>query len=213
MSYDLAFGDLSRREEMRGNFVKGNLVLSRRWYLAERAPPGSINRVLAVLSPSARDLLERPVMPFGWLDFGLLMDVDAAIVSEVMKGHVESMRDFGHALGVRDFGTVYRAFMSLASPEFVLRKVSALGSMYFRESTLAYEPVSPGKGKILLIGRTMPRYMCQYGISGWEMAVLEAAKAASPRVEHTRCVHQNAERCEWSCSWAQSEPKPKLASR
>jgi hypothetical protein len=93
MAYHAALGNEVLVPQMRLNQVKGNLVLSRRWYLTEHLDGKGINRVLAALKPSARSLLERQVMPFSWQDFGLLMEVDLAIISEIMDGRVDKMRD------------------------------------------------------------------------------------------------------------------------
>jgi hypothetical protein len=202
MTNDAIFGAASRIEEMRSNQVKGNLILSRRWFLAERGGPEAINRVTSKLSSAALELLERTVMPFAWYPFGLLMDIDSAIASEIMGGNVTRMRDFGHDLGLRDIEGVYRVFLSVASPVFALSKVSALGSLYFRESTLAFISTGRVRGEVELVGRPMPLYMCQYGIVGWLTAVLEVAKASGIEVVHTSCVHEGAFRCRWHCEWA-----------
>jgi hypothetical protein len=201
MTKDRVFGDVSRIEEMRANQVKGNLVLSRRWYLAERGGPEAIKRVAAKLRPEAFALLEHTVMPFTWYPFGLLMDIDHAIVTEVMGGNVALMRQFGHDLGIRDIQGVYRVFVLVASPVFALSKVSALGSLYFRESTLAFLPTGRCTGELEIVGRSAPLYMCQYGIVGWLTAVLEVAKATGIEIAHTSCVHSGAPRCRWQCEW------------
>ncbi len=218
MTTDAIFGAASRIEEMRSNQVKGNLILSRRWFLAERGGPEAMNRVASKLAPAALDLLERPVMPFTWYPFGLLMDIDAAIVSEFMAGNVKRMEAFGHDLGMRDIEGVYRVFLSVASPVFALSKVSALGSLYFRESTLAFISTGRDRGEVELVGRSMPLYMCQYGILGWLTAVLEVAKAKGIEVVHTSCVHTGSFRCRWHCDWVfagrtvRSPPGPRFGA-
>jgi hypothetical protein len=169
--------------------------------LAERGGPGTIKRVATKLQPEAFALLEHNVMPFTWYPFGLLMDIDRAIVTEGMGGNVTQMRQFGHDLGIRDIQGVYRVFLLIASPVFALSKVSALGSLYFRESTLAFLPTGRSEGELELVGRAMPLYMCQYGIVGWLTAVLEVAKATNIEVAHTSCVHSGAPRCRWRCQW------------
>jgi hypothetical protein len=196
------FGEVSRIEEMRGNQVKGNLVLSRRWFLAERGGPDAVRRVTSKLGRPAFDLLEHTIMPFTWYPFGLLMDIDAVIVNEIMGGSATQMKSFGHDLGVRDVEGVYRVFLAVASPVFALSKVSALGSQYFRESTLAFTPKARSSGELELVGRSMPLYMCQHGIVGWLTAVLEVARARGIEVTHTSCVHAGAPRCRWRCEWS-----------
>ncbi len=196
-----ALGRQALIHEMRANQVKGNLVLSRRWYLAERLGASALSQVMYALPDDARKLLENQVMPFFWYDFGLLLDVDLAIIDLTMSGSSERMFGFGLVLGAHDVGTVYRVFLSIASPAFVLKKVAALGSLYFKESTLSFTPAERQAGRVELVGRCMPRYMCHFGISGWLTAVLEAANARNVAVEHTRCVHSGAERCQWQCRW------------
>lgn len=203
MELDSILGDLGREDEMRQNRVKGNLVLSRAWYLAEFVDASTRDRVLKLLPRATQELLRRTLMPFAWVSFSELIDIDQAIIREVMGGRVEEMRPFGHRLGLRDFNSVYRAFLSLPSTEFVLGKVSAIGSMYFRESTLGFEGDDRGHGgaRIALVGRSMPLYMCNHGISGWLGAVLEVTKAKGIHVEHEKCVHRGDPRCEWACRW------------
>lgn len=210
MRIEEAIGDVARVDEMRGNEVKGNLVLSRRWYLAERAAPVARKNVIASLPAESQDYLQRTVMPFSWCAYGPLIDIDLAIIDYVMEGRVDQMREFGRELGRRDVGSVYRAFfLSLPSTSFVLDKLSALGSMYFRESTLAYESVGQGAGRVQIVGRCMPRYMCQYGITGFLEAILEVSKARHPSVEHASCVHEGAAACCWECRWGTRTPPPR----
>jgi hypothetical protein len=201
MQKDLFYGDPKRIEETRGNFVKGNLALSRRWYLAHKAEPGAIVHVMKGLPPSARRLLEGAIMPFSWQSFGALIDVDEAIAEHVMKGRVAAMKSFGYELGNHDLNGVYRAFLSVTSPQFALAKVTLLGSMYFKDSTLGFQPIGPGQGQVRLVGRSMPRYMCEHGISGWLEAVIEAAKASKHTVTHEQCVHRGDAECRWKCAW------------
>jgi hypothetical protein len=195
------FGDMKRIDEMRGNSVKGNLALSRRWYLANRAEPGATNEVMRALRPESQRLLEGAIMPFSWQSFGALMDVDEAIVKHVMKDRVDNMKEFGYELGKHDLRGVYRAFLSVTTPQFALAKVTMLGSMYFKESTLGFELAAPGSGWVRLVGRSMPRYMCEFGISGWLSAVMEAAKAEKYSVVHGHCVHRGDPACTWKCGW------------
>jgi hypothetical protein len=211
MTKDFIFGDASRSEEMRLNQVKGNLVLSRRWFLAERGGPEAIRRVAARLQPEAFTLLETNVMPFTWYPFGLLMDIDHAIVTEVMGGNVARMQQFGYDLGIRDMRGVYRVFVLVASPTFALSKASALGSLYFRESTFAFLAKGRSVGELEAVGRSVPLYFCQYGIVGWLTAVLEVVGATSIQVAHTSCVHSGAPRCHWRCEWVfagRTNPSP-----
>jgi len=202
-------GDIARLDEMRGNEVKGNLVLSRRWYLAERTSVTAMKNVINAVPQPSRALLEGTVMPFSWVPFGPLIDIDLAIIDEVLEGKVEGMLEFGHELGRRDAGGVYRAFLAIPPTSFVLDKVSMLGSMYFRESTLGYESRAPGHGRVQLVGRAMPRYMCQFGISGWLVAILEVSKARNPTVEHVACVHRGATTCRWEVRWDTRSSRPR----
>lgn len=201
MRKDPIWGDLSRVDEMRANSVKGNLVLSRRWYLAEHGGADAARKIGEHLGADARKLLERSIMPFTWQPFGLLMDIDRAIVTALMDGDVAKMRGFGYALGVRDLSGIYRAVLGLTSPAFALAKVSALASLYFRDSTLRYAPKSSGVGEVTLAGRPMPLYICAFGLVGWLTAVLEAAKATHIKVEHRTCVHRGGRACAWECRW------------
>jgi hypothetical protein len=204
MNSHAVFGDAARIDEMRGNSVKGNLALSRRWYLAEHSDPATIALVMDSVHPAAQRLLERNVMPSSWHSFGDLMDIDEAIVRYAMGGEVARMKEFGYELGRHDLRGVYRAFLAVTSPQFALAKVTALGSMYFKDSTLGFELMAPGDGWVRLVGRCMPLYMCTYGITGWLNAVLEAARAQRISVVHSHCVHRGEHACVWKCGWLTS---------
>jgi hypothetical protein len=200
-NFDPAIGDLSHEGEMRGNQVKGNLVNSRAWYVREHYGAESIPMLAEQLSPESREYLVVPSLSFAWKSMGPLIDLDRAIFTSLMKSDITKMREFGAEIAMHDLPTIYKTFMRLGTPSFVLSKVSVACGMYFKETTLRAAKVSPRESSIALVGRRWPLYLCSWGLEGWFNAAVTLSGAKNATTIHSSCLHRGDAECRWDVTW------------
>lgn len=204
-NFDPALGDLSHDDEMRGGQVKGNLVNSRAWFVREHFGEDAIPRLAEELTPAAREYLTVPSMSFAWKSMGPLLDLDRAIFLSLMKSDVAQMRAFGAEIAMHDLPTIYRTFMRLGTPSFVLSKVSVACGMYFKETTLRATKITSQESSIALVGRRWPMYLCTYGLEGWFNAAVTISGAKNATTHHSACLHRGDHECRWTVTWSKSD--------
>src|SRR5436305_13166161 len=109
MPLDPVFGDLSHDREMRENQIKGNLLGRRAWYVRDRWGDAAVAAAAAAVPESARKFLgEAPPLTFAWYPFGVMMDIDRAIVEGPMRGDLGAMTEFGSAIAKHDLPLLYK---------------------------------------------------------------------------------------------------------
>ena len=199
--WDSVIGDVRRNDEMRANLVKGNLVNSRAWYLREHHGASALAAVARALPDEARAYLLQPSLTFSWRAMGPLIDIDAAIVRLAMAGDVGMMKTFGALIATHDLPTIYKVFFKVGTPSFVMGKVSVACGMYFKDTTLRSETVSPNHTVVTLVGRHWPFYLCAYGVQGWFAAAVELSGGIGASAKHTTCVHRGDDECRWDVRW------------
>jgi hypothetical protein len=198
---DPVFGDLAHDREMRDNQIKGNLLGRRAWYVRDRWGEPALTALAAAVPESARKFLVEPPLTFAWYPFGVMMDIDRAIVDGPMKGEIGRMTEFGSAIAKHDLPLLYKVLFKVGSPSFIIKRLNIVAKQYIRESTITSVVERDGEARVTQAGRRFPMYFCRYGVSGWFHAALELSGAKKPRVEHAACVHDGATACAWQLGW------------
>lgn len=201
-AFDPVFGDLSHDREMRDNQIKGNLLGRRAWYIRDRWGDAALASVAATVPESARKyLVDATPLTFAWYPFGVMMDIDRAIVDGPMAGELGRMREFGSAIAKHDLPLLYKVLFKVGSPSFIIKRLNIVAKQYIRESTISSAIVADGHARVTQGGRRFPMYFCTYGVSGWFHAALELSGAHKPTVEHTGCLHRGDGGCSWELRW------------
>ncbi|GAB4202527.1 MAG: hypothetical protein OHK0013_15920 [Sandaracinaceae bacterium] len=200
-SLDEFYGLRDKLDELAEVPCKANWLGARRRYVEEQYGRRGLDDVAARLPDEAlrRSFLEPP-LPMSWARVGTVVAIDHAIFEGPMGGSLGRMRHFGGEIAKYDVPSLYRAFIRLGTPSFVLSKIGLVWSMYFRKGALTTE-LRDGSADIHLRGLVLPAYLCQHGISGWLDATLELVEARAPVVRHGRCVHAGDDHCVWTASW------------
>src|SRR5438445_2002585 len=183
-SFDPVFGDLTHEREMRDNQIKGNLLGRRAWYVRDRWGDAALAALAAAVPETARKFLVEPPLTFAWYPFGVMMDIDRAIVEGPMGGEITHMFEFGSAIAKHDLPMLYKVLFKVGSPTFIVKRLNIVAKQYIRESTVTPQMTGDKEAVTTLGGRRFPMYFCTYGVSGWFHAALELSGARSPTVDH-----------------------------
>src|SRR5262245_12593769 len=98
---------------MRENQIKGNLLGRRAWYVRDRWGQAALDALTAAVPEAARKFLVDPPLTFAWYPFGIMMDIDRAILLGPMGGEIERMTDFGSAIAKHDLPLLYKVMFKV----------------------------------------------------------------------------------------------------
>jgi hypothetical protein len=200
-AHDPVFGDLAHDREMRDNQIKGNLLGRRAWYVRDRWGDDALTKLTRMVPESSRKFLVDAPLTFAWYPFGVMMDIDRAIVDGPMKGEIGRMTEFGSAIAKHDLPLLYKVLFKVGSPSFIIKRLNIVAKQYIRESGISAVVEKDGEALVTQSGRRFPMYFCTYGVSGWFHAALELSGAKSPTVEHASCLHRSDPACTWLLRW------------
>jgi hypothetical protein len=200
-AHDPVFGDLAHDREMRDNQIKGNLLGRRAWYVRDRFGDDALRKLTGVVPEGARKFLVDAPLTFAWYPFGVMMDIDRAIVDGPMRGEIGRMTEFGSAIAKHDLPLLYKVLFKVGSPSFIIKRLNIVAKQYIRESIISSVVDGDGEALVTQGGRRFPMYFCTYGVSGWFQAALELSGAKSPTVHHASCLHRGDAACTWRLRW------------
>ncbi len=196
------FGDPALLPAIHQVQIKGNLVRSRARYVRESYGEPTLRLLAEGLDEVARAYLMSPPLPGNWCDLGPLMALDRAIVERLMHGRVDGMRQLGREVASYDLSTLYKLFMRVGSPGFVLSRLGAAYRTYISRGELAIR-VEAHTAEVELLNGVLPFYFCAEGIPGWITMAAEKSGATEVEVRQRSCRHHGARSCQWSVSWTQ----------
>jgi len=175
-------------------------VSSRARYVREEYGEKTLQRVVEALSPAAAKYVLQPPLAFEWCAYRPLVELDYSIVVRAMGGSVEHMNHFGAKIASYDLPLAYRAIFKLGSPGFVVGRLPTAYRAYFRPGR--FEVVRSGRqAEVVLVDAVFPRYMCEFGMSGWLRAAVTLSGGEGAAARHSKCLHRGDAHCRWDISW------------
>jgi len=187
--------------------VKGVQLNAVMGFLEERFGAEAVAKAIEGLSQEDRELLPKTILDSTWYPFDVWRPVRR--ISRVLAPDStgpDLAIDMGRANADYAFAGVYRSLLT-RDPVAIVKKFSWLHGLFFREAvTLRSEMTGPTSCRLRY------HYTDSFGparsnclaILGFWMRTLELAGAANVTGEHTTCVREGGDCCEYSMSWTPS---------
>lgn len=200
-TFDPVLGDLSLLPTILDNEVKALGFEGRVRYLTQRLGRTGFQDFTARLSEDARRSLLAPPLASAWVPFGPMLEVDRAIIRELMGGDPAQFKTMAMDVARADVASVYQFVLRLAGPALVLKRLSVTYSARVRPGSLVAEQLTDKSAVGRLVGGVVPWYTCEYNVAGWIAVGLEMCGAKDVEVRQTHCRHRGDEGCRWTVRW------------
>jgi hypothetical protein len=143
-----------------GPETKGSAFISAVNALKKMAPPAAFERMVESLPPEAAQLVRKPPLPVEWLPSKLWFDVIYGAHRHLFNGDDEKMAELACIALMGDLRTVYKVFIKLLSPQYVIERGTRIWETYARNSGhLRAQPVSDNSCDVFY--QDLPKeYMC-----------------------------------------------------
>ncbi len=140
------------RQRKVGAAIKGISVLDAVKAVKARAGEDGYNRVVAALDDEARQALGSPLLATSWYPLDAFVRFLRADLAVTAGGDERVLVERSEAVIDRQLRGIYRLFIKLGSPEFVLKRISTVHMAYFNGITAEIVSLTPGRGVIRYIG-------------------------------------------------------------
>ncbi|HUI31175.1 MAG TPA: hypothetical protein VLX91_13265 [Candidatus Acidoferrales bacterium] len=183
--------------EIKGSVVNDTINSVKKHYGQE-----AYNTVVGLLKGVAREVFEKgPIAPTSWYPLDAFVEFLELDLKVTANGNEEELIKRSEVLFEQELTGIYRAFLKLGTPEFVLRVISTVNRTYFRG--LAIEASLPAAGKAVLkyIGFERRHRLVGLSIIGFYRKALSISGAKDIKAEFTTPIEDDKGYCELVLSW------------
>lgn len=111
--------------------VRGVVLKTYRELLRERFGEAGYADVLGALQPATQSILRDMIIATEWYPNALIVDLYETIVRIHYDGNAEGIRELGKLSAQRDLRGVFKIFVVVVSPQYLVSKTASVWSRYF----------------------------------------------------------------------------------
>jgi hypothetical protein len=152
---------------------------------------------LAALTPEAGRIY-RTATSSGWVDHQLAFEIYAQAAQRMYPTEREPARRLGREIGRIQMTGIYKIFLRIATPEFLVRRVSHLWRTFYDHGQAGIEAFTRESGVLVVRGfPELVRSQREY-IAGYLIALLELTGARGVRVS---LMENDPQAWRWLLAW------------
>ena len=182
--------------------IKGSVVGDSIRIIKARYGEEAYASILGHLRPEARTKFDRgSVMPMDWYmldDFVEFLEMDLKVTA---NGNEKELIRRSEELIGQQLAGIYKAFIKLGSPGFLLSRLAIVNQTYFRGVSVELEQPSPGNAIVRLTGFEKQHRLIGFTILGFYQEALNASGAKDIMAEFTTRIEEDKGYCELTLNW------------
>lgn len=182
--------------------VKGSAVVSMKQFVLERFGQEGQARWLQALPDKARAVYEGLVLPAAWYEVHPALAVPLQVMCDLFfEGRVDGAREAGRHSADAGLTGIYRMFVKLGSPGFVVKMGGKVFSQYYRPGHT--EDAKLEKTHLIrqIHGFAEPSGYVEQRIAGYVERGLEISGARNVSVEVTKSLAAGHPHMEFDIRW------------
>jgi hypothetical protein len=157
--------------------IKGSAIQETVNQIKRRSGEDAFHRILALLDEETRSVFRGEIYSSSWysLDFFTrFLELEIRVLAD---GKEEMVTRGAEAVIERQLRGIYRAFVKLGSPEFVIKRIAAVHATYFQGVPIEVQLVGSGKALIKYVGFEKQHRIMGFAIIGFFKKALEISGA------------------------------------
>jgi hypothetical protein len=181
--------------------IKGTVLIDTLQAIKARAGEPEVAKILAQLDGEGKAVFGGLISPSSWYPLDIFVDFLEADIRETASGNREVLIARSEKVIEGQLHGIYKVFVKLGSPEFVIKRISAVHSTYFRGVQIIPE-IEDNRAVIKYVGFKSGHAIMGYVILGFYRKALEICGAKDVRVNFTIPISAGAEYAELIITWA-----------
>lgn len=181
--------------------IKGSAVKETISQIRTRVSPDAFKAVLDVLDEDTRKLIEGEIFTSSWYSLDLFCRF-LEVQNRVLAGGEEEMITKGaKAVNERQLKGIYKAFIKIGSPQFVIERIAAVHATYFQGVSIEVQSSAPGKALIRYVGFEKRHRIMGFAIVGFFKTALELSRAKDAVIYFSVPIDDGDGFAELSLAW------------
>lgn len=181
--------------------IKGTVVLGTLEAIKARAGKAELDKIISHLDLETREIFQQPVSPSSWYSCDTFSRFLEADIRETAGGDEQELVKRAEAVIEKQLSGIYKVFVRLGSPEFVIRRIAAVHSTYFDGVQIIPEMKGSNTSTIQYVGFSRNHRIMGFVILGFFRKALEISGAQKVDVHFTVPIEAGEQFCELALTW------------
>ncbi|MEW6515546.1 MAG: hypothetical protein AB1439_01395 [candidate division FCPU426 bacterium] len=181
--------------------VKATRWLDVQEFIAKTYGSDGVRSVLDSLAPEDQALWRQKIVPVMWLDYGAYLRYMFAADKVLGKGDYSLIDASARYTARKHFSGIYKFFISLTSPHFVIKRAAQVWRQYFDVGKM--EVIEEKDHLSILQLSEYPDIPLNHEFSHTPFMeeLVRMSNGKNPRGKHPKCMARKDEYCLWEFTW------------
>ncbi len=181
--------------------IKGSVIQETINQVKRRSGDDSLKKILNLLDDETRKVFEGEIFASSWysLDvFTRFLEVEIKLLAD---GNEEMVTRGSEAVIERQLRGIYKAFVKLGSPEFVIKRIATVHATYFQGVPIEVQSPAYGVATVRYTGFEKQHRIMGFAIIGFFRKALEISGAKGVKIQFATPIDDGKPYSELSISW------------
>jgi hypothetical protein len=182
--------------------VKGTAIISIPLFIKERFSVGGLNQWIDALTPEARKVYPASVLVSSWYPLKeLSIEPLRKMCGLFYAGDLKGARESGRFSADYSLKGIYKIFVKLGSPEFMLRRAGTILPIYYTPSEMKVVECRKGQGIMQITKFPDMDQLLEIRIAGWMERAIEISGGKQPNIKITQSLTAGDPLSEFLATW------------
>ncbi len=182
--------------------VKGIALESTPKFILKKLGEDAHKKWINSLSENAKKVYSMPIFNHKWYSLKeYLLDPTMILCELFFNGDIEKVLDIGRFSAENSLKGIYKIFIKLGSPEFILKKASMVLSSYYQPSSIEVTELLKYKCTVRITKFEEMHRIIENRIIGWIEKALEISGAKNVKIQTTKSLTKKDEYTELIITW------------
>lgn len=182
--------------------IKGTALIDTIKAIKARAGEQEFARIVGLLEGEAKTIFENQISPSSWYSLDAFVEFLETDIRETANGEREVLIARSEKVIEAQLRGVYKVFIQLGSPAFVVKRIAAVHATYFRGINIIPELDDSNEAVIKYAGFASRHEIMGYAIIGFFRKALQISGAKQVKVEFSIPISAGADYAELIITWA-----------
>ena len=161
----------------------------------------ALKRVLDSVSPECYEIAHERVLVNNWYDIHLIEEFITAADRILGTGDLDIARKMGAYSAEFGIKSVYKIFMKVGTPTFVLKRAPLIWNRYYSRGEAEMRTLQAKQAVLRLTDMGPLSAVTCIRVTGWMETTLRLTGAKNAKVEHVSCPNRGDAYEEWEAHW------------
>lgn len=182
--------------------IKGSAIQETINQVKRRAGEEAFQKILALLDEETRNVLKAEIYSSSWYSLDFFTRFLEEEIRVLAEGKEEMVTRGSEAVIERQLRGIYKAFVKLGSPEFVIKRIAAVHETYFQGVPIEVTLLGNRQAMIRYTGFEKQHRIMGFAIIGFFKKALEISGAKDAVIQFATPIEEGKGYSELSISWS-----------